>query len=296
MIRLIKNWMLPIAMLTGSIFYSLFGALSFLTPVLIFTMLLLTFSKLSPKTLRFTPLHCWLLAIQILGSLAVYLALAPFNPIVAQGVMICLLAPTATAAAVITGMLGGDISFVTSFVFASNLGVAVVAPVLFSYVGTTNDMPFIHSFLYICKEVIPLLMAPLLVAWTIRFWFPRLQEKITSLSGLSFYIWALALAIVTGKTVKFLVEQDHPNYDTEIWVGVGSLVICVLQFYVGKKIGARYGNRIAAGQSLAQKNTILAIWMSHIYLNPIASIGPASYVLWQNTINSYQLWKKRKVS
>lgn len=296
MIRLIKNWMLPIAMLTGSIFYSLFGALSFLTPVLIFSMLLLTFSKLSPKTLRFTPLHCWLLAIQILGSLAVYLALAPFNPIVAQGVMICLLAPTATAAAVITGMLGGDISFVTSFVFASNLGVAVVAPVLFSYVGNTNDMPFVHSFLYICKEVITLLMAPLLVAWAIRFWFPRVQEKVTSLSGLSFYIWALALAIVTGKTVKFLVEQDHPNYDTEIWVGVGSLVICVLQFYVGKKIGSRFGNRIAAGQSLAQKNTILAIWMSHIYLNPIASIGPASYVLWQNTINSYQLWKKRKVS
>ena len=40
---------------------------------------------------------------------------------------------------------------------------------------------------------------------------------------------------------------------------------------------------------MGQKNTILAIWMSQAYLNPIASVGPASYVLWQNIINSYQI-------
>jgi BASS family bile acid:Na+ symporter len=26
----------------------------------------------------------------------------------------------------------------------------------------------------------------------------------------------------------------------------------------------------------------------------LASVGPGSYVLWQNVINSWQLWKKRK--
>jgi bile acid:Na+ symporter, BASS family len=31
-----------------------------------------------------------------------------------------------------------------------------------------------------------------------------------------------------------------------------------------------------------------------MYLNPIASIGPGAYVLWQNIINSYQVWLKRK--
>ena len=30
------------------------------------------------------------------------------------------------------------------------------------------------------------------------------------------------------------------------------------------------------------------------YLNPLSSVGPGSYVVWQNSINSYQLWKKRK--
>ena len=47
-------------------------------------------------------------------------------------------------------------------------------------------------------------------------------------------------------------------------------------------------------EALGQKNTVLAIWMAYTYLNPLSSVGPGSYVLWQNIINSYQLWKKRK--
>ena len=45
---------------------------------------------------------------------------------------------------------------------------------------------------------------------------------------------------------------------------------------------------------LSRKNTVLAIWMAYTYLNPLSSVGPGSYVLWQNLINSWQLWKKRK--
>ena len=33
---------------------------------------------------------------------------------------------------------------------------------------------------------------------------------------------------------------------------------------------------------LGQKNTVLAIWMAYTYLNPLSSVGPGSYVLWQN--------------
>jgi BASS family bile acid:Na+ symporter len=32
--------------------------------------------------------------------------------------------------------------------------------------------------------------------------------------------------------------------------------------------------------------------MAQTYLNPISSVAPAAYVLWQNCINSYQLWRK----
>ena len=99
MLKFLKNWTLPVAMLLGAIGYPVFISLSFLTPILIFTMLLLTFCKVSPCDLKPKPLHLWLLLIQIFGSLAVYLLLYRFNKIVAEGAMVCVICPTATAAA-----------------------------------------------------------------------------------------------------------------------------------------------------------------------------------------------------
>ena len=75
---------------------------------------------------------------------------------------------------------------------------------------------------------------------------------------------------------------------------IGGLLACVIQFLLGKRIGSAYHDRISAGQALGQKNTVLAIWMASTYLHPLATIAPGSYVLWQNIVNSYQLWKKRK--
>ncbi|MCD8192975.1 MAG: transporter, partial [Tannerellaceae bacterium] len=113
-------------------------------------------------------------------------------------------------------------------------------------------------------------------------------------SGLSFYLWAISLTIVTGNTVKFLVTQDTPDYKVEIGLAMVALIICVAQFIIGRRIGWRYNDPVSSGQGLGQKNTILAIWMAQVYLNPVSSVAPAAYVLWQNIINSYQLWLKGK--
>ena len=105
-----KNWMLPIAMIVGGVFHSFFASLAFLTPYLIFLMLLVPYCKLSLGELRIAPLHVRLLLVQIAGGLGLYLALAPIDPLLAQGTFICVLAPTATSAAVVTGMLGGSVA------------------------------------------------------------------------------------------------------------------------------------------------------------------------------------------
>lgn len=110
---------------------------------------------------------------------------------------------------------------------------------------------------------------------------------------LAFYLWGVALAIVTAQTVKSLVESNAP-VGVEVLIALAGLVTCAVQFYLGKRIGTRYSDRISAGQALGQKNTVLAIWMAYTYLDPLSSVGPGSYVLWQNLFNSYQLWKKRK--
>jgi BASS family bile acid:Na+ symporter len=99
--------------------------------------------------------------------------------------------------------------------------------------------------------------------------------------------------IVTGTTVKNIV-----NAQTSIWmllaIALLGLVICIVQFAVGRFIGHYFNHTQEAGQALGQKNTAFAIWLSSTYLNPLSSVGPGCYILWQNIINSVEIWQKRK--
>ena len=293
MLQFLKDWTLPIAMLVGVILYPLIISLSFLTPYLIFVMLLLTFCKVSPKELRIKPLHLWLLAIQIFGAMAVYLLLFQWNKIVAEGVMVCIICPTATAAAVITHKLGGSAASLTTYTLLANIGAAIAVPVLFPLIESHADLSFWDSFLIILSKVFPLLICPFITAWFLAKFLPKVHQKLLQYHELAFYLWGVSLAIVTAQTFYSLLN-DPADGLTEIWIAVGAFIACCLQFFLGKTLGSVYNDRISGGQALGQKNTILAIWMAHTYLNPLSSIGPGSYVLWQNIINSYQLWKKRK--
>ena len=67
-----------------------------------------------------------------------------------------------------------------------------------------------------------------------------------------------------------------------------------MQFGVGRLIGRRYNDAVAGGQSLGQKNTILAVWLSQAFLDPVSSVAPTAYIVWQNLVNSFQLYLKGK--
>ena len=151
------------------------------------------------------------------------------------------------------------------------------------------------SFLAIGQRVVLLLILPFILALILRKFTPKLTNKIGSYSGLSFYLWTLALCVVTGRTVEFIIKQNAANHVIEILIAVAAFVLCISQFLAGRAIGKAYDDTVAGGQSIGQKNTILAIWMAQMYLNPIASIGPGAYVLWQNIVNSLQVWQKRNV-
>lgn len=291
-LKILKDWTLPIAMALGALNYRWIGQLSFLTPYLIFTMLLITFSKISWQDIRFRPAHIWLLLIQLVGSAIVYFMIRPQNEVIAQGAMLCILAPTATAAAVITGMLGGNVGFLTAYLLFCNITVAIAAPVYFSYIGVHEEFSFLQSVWYICKQVFPLLIFPLFIAVALRKWMPKVHRLLICVPKLTFYLWAFALVIVTGITVRFMMEQDESNYQLFISLALISLLLCCVQFWVGRRIGRTYGDPVSSGQGLGQKNTILALWMAQTYLHPLASLAPATYILWQNIINSYQLWRK----
>ena len=111
---------------------------------------------------------------------------------------------------------------------------------------------------------------------------------------ITFYLWSVSLLLVVGKSVSFVLQEPAEAIPQMIAMAIGAGVVCVLQFYIGRRIGARYDQRVSAAQGLGQKNTVLAVWMAVNYLNPISSIGPAAYIAWQNSINSLQLYLKMK--
>ncbi|MDE7081036.1 MAG: transporter [Muribaculaceae bacterium] len=287
-----KTLMLPVALIGGAVLHEWMGYLTFLSPYLIFAMLFITYCKLRPSDFRLTREECFLLLIQLALSLGVYGALVWWNHTVAEGVFICIFVPTATAAPVITSMLGGSISKVAAYSLLCNLVVAAVGPLLLAWIGDAEGMTFGASFLKILRQVVPLLLGPLAVAFALRYVLPKVHSKILGMQQLSFYLWAVALFIIVGSCVSFAIRQWRPeNTLTMVWLCLGALGACLLQFVIGRRFGKAYGDPVSGGQSLMQKNTVLAVWLALAYMNPIASIAPAAYIAWQNIINSWQLMK-----
>ena len=313
LLTFLKDWMLIIAILTGIAGYFLYvnipwldsthrlagQIMSVMQPLLIFAMLFLTFCKINPSQLRIRRWHLWLLLIQggafaLIGCL---LILLPENGmrVVMEGAMICLICPTATAAAVITRKLGGDINNVTTYTILINITNAMLIPVMVPFVHPHPGMSVVTSAGLILAKVFPLLLLPLLAALLLRRIAPKVCDKIATYQELSFYLWAVALASAMAVTTRSIV---HSTVDiaTQAWLVVVSLLCCCLQFYLGRRIGEVYNDKITAGQSFGQKNTVLAIWMGYTFFTPVTAIVGGFYSIWHNVINSYQLYVHKKHS
>lgn len=291
----LKPWMLPIAMVGGILFHGPINKIQGIVPYLIFTMLLITFCRVKPREFRLDRTIWWLLAFQIVGAILLYVGLRPLNIPVAQSAFICVLCPTATAAPVVTGMLGGSIAYVASYSIISNLATALLAPALFIWVGSgANELSFWEEFLLIIKQVGPLIILPLLIALILNAFAPKVHKAISGVQSVSFYLWAVSLFVVVGRSVSFMLSEPADRIPEMVSMAIIAGIVCVIQFKVGRRIGKLNNDPVSAGQGLAQKNTVLAIWMALTYLDPICSIGPAAYIAWQNTINSFQLYRKMK--
>lgn len=291
----LKTLMLPIAMVCGALFAPWMGYVTFLSPYLIFTMLFITYCKLKISDFKPNRFEVALLATQMALAGAAYALTFFWNRTLAEGVFICFFIPTATAAPVITAMLGGSISRVATYSLMCNAVVAVAGPVVLAAIGEHSYMTFLDSFKMILMQVFPLIVAPLVLALILRYSVPRLHSKIVNMQQLSFYLWAVSLFIVVGSCVSFAINNWTPESTvTMVLLALGALVACLVQFKIGRIIGGRFGDRVSGGQGLGQKNTVLAVWLALAYMNPMASIAPAAYVAWQNSINSWQLMRHER--
>lgn len=306
----LKNLTLIIAIVTGIAAYFIYAAIPILTPtrpyalkavsivqpMLIFAMLLLTFCRIEPRRLRLKRWHWWLLIIQGVGftGIGLFLIILPHSSwrIMLEGTMILLICPTATAAAIITRKLGGDINNITTYTILINITAALLIPAIVPLVHPSAHTGILATALTILAKVFPLLLLPLGIALALRKWLPKAWRYLAGKTEVSFYLWAIALALATAVTARQVVHSDI-DAATMLGLIVASLLCCIFQFWIGRKIGRRHGDHITAGQSLGQKNTVLAIWLGYTFFTPITAVAGGFYSIWHNLVNSWQLYKSR---
>lgn len=288
----IKTIVMPLAMVVGAVLcrplaYVEAACDNMLTPLLIASMLFLTFCRIDLREMRLRWVHLIMLAVQIVGGVVVFVALRPWlGEVVAQGAMMCVLAPIAMAAVVIGGMLGAKVAPMVSYSLVCNIVTAIVVPPILHAFGNGTC-----TFMEIISRVAPTLIAPFVVAQALRYTLPKIAKWFADHSSYSFYLWLFSLVLVMGRTTAFIIDTPA-DISVEIELALVALVLCLAQFRLGRYIGERSGDRVAGAQSVGQKNTILAIWLTLNFLNPIASIAPTAYIVWQNFVNSYQIYKK----
>lgn len=309
-VAFIKDWMLPIAMVTGICTYLLLhfvpslsvsaepafsGIAKNLQPVMVALMLFLQFNKISPHDLKFRRWHIWLLLFQALMFVvpALICTSIPHGNvrILIECAMLCFVCPTAAAAGVITDKLGGSLSDTVTYVVLINILAAFIIPLVIPIVHPAADVSFWSSFFAICKRVFPLLVFPLLLAWLIRYTIRPLQIFLMRYAHWAFYIWGFTLCLSIYLATKALI-----NSGISVWIAflicIVSLACCLVQFIIGRKAGGRE-DAITAGQALGQKNSGFLIWLGFTYMTPVTSVAGGLYSIWQNLVNSWELYQQR---
>jgi BASS family bile acid:Na+ symporter len=286
----LQTILMPVAMIVGGVFHHWLGELRVLVPYLIFAMLFIPFCGMRLSELRVSGLHAALLGFQAAVSIGVYAAVRPFDVELAQGAMICVLAPTATAAVVVASMLGARVPTMLAYSLLVNFAVALGAPLFFAVIAPGGDVSFGRTFVTILWRVVPMIVMPFVTAMALRWLAPKIADGVQRMGVVSFYLWVVALTTTTAQVVNFVATQSQLSLTKGFAFAGVALVLCLVQFFGGKWIGSRWGETVAGGQALGQKNTVLAIWLAQSYLNPVSSIAPAAYVMWQTIFNSIQLY------
>lgn len=299
-LNFLKNWVLIIALLVGCLAHNALIAYADKTMYLIFGMLFFTFCRIDPSQLKLRRVHWIFLSIQILGAaLSYYILKLCGAETVAESVMICILTPTAAASVVVTMKLGGDMASNATYVLLSSIAVSLVVPLWFPFINPAmEDISFWVACWSILKKVMPLLLGPFVLAMALKWLLPKVHDKAASWHEVSFYLWALCLVFSAAQMVD-AIDRSEVSWLISVLLVVCGVVICLAQFALGHRLGGRYGDRVGGGQSLGQKNIVLAIWISYMFLSrtagetPLVVVALGAYIITQNMVNSWQLYRMR---
>lgn len=307
-----RKFALPCSLVLGALGYLIFAYIPFLQPlgdvvgprlvelmpVVLFALLYVTFCKIEIKEMKPKTWHFVLQLIRTSLALLMVIAICLFGKnyeakVILEGAFICFICPTAAAVAVVTEKLGGSIGSLTTYTVIANIFTMIIIPSLFPMVEKGADVSFLYMSMMVFRNVTTVLVVPLLLALLSRKFLPRFVDKVKSVKDLGFYMWCFNLTILMGETLRNFLHATVSGWILALLLIV-PLAVCLVQFAIGKAVGRHWNASISAGQALGQKNTIVGIWLTLTFLNPLAAVAPGAYVVWQNLVNGWQLWYKEK--
>lgn len=198
--------------------------------------------------------------------------------------------PTATAAPVITGLLGRREDYATVSVVSTNLFTAfALAPLVALVIGGTIEI----DTPALAWKTLLLVGAPFALAMLFRRFCVPAAEFIRRRKRYSFYLWMVMLFTVCAQSSSYICRQENlsPFVLAEIFALAAAM--CAINFTAGYFLGEKRFRR-ECSQSLGQKNTMLMLWVGLAFFNPVVALGPTFYVVCHNLWNSWQLRRADK--
>ena len=312
-LKFLKDWTLPVSLAVGIIGYFLFAEVPFLDPVCqwfmpisrpilpscMFLILFVVFCKVDFTKLRPVKWHFWvalqqLVFVWIVVGLILVFHLDGEPLMLMEALLGCIIGPCAAASSVITAKMGGSMEQMTTYTFISNFITSLLIPLCFPLIEKGEHISFLSAFLAILYQVFAVLVVPMFLAFIVKHCFHRFHRWVLSINDLGFYLWGGSLILVSGTTMRNIMHS-HASVWLIATIAFLALVLCIVQFATGRFIGHYFHTVVESGQALGQKNTPFAIWAATAYLNPLSTVGPGCYVLWQNIINSVELWHHQRL-
>lgn len=291
----IRTWGLLIAFIIGGLVPQ-FGELQWMLGYNISIMLGIAFIGVDVSRVRIGLRHVLLVAGTLLLAYTPWFLLNACNlPVLALAAFFAAIAPVGTAVPVLTGLLDGDVEFSVSAQLLSNLGMAVLLPLLVPPVIASADTPeFSVLFWGVLGKVSSLILIPAAVVTLIRLIHPRAKAWAPKLKDYSLYVWIFTLTIMAGRAVMQVKQAPFP-IEEMLGVIFVALALCAASYYLGTLIGYPK-HSMECKVALGQKSTIVTIYLALTFAHeyPLVFFAPIFYSVTQNILNAVMVSRHEK--
>ena len=248
--------------------------------------------KFSGLKVRFY--HWYLLAANLMIGVLAWLLACHFcggNTEVAKAVFFTAISPTATAAPVVIGFLGGNVATVLMGFLISDLGISLFLIGLLPVVTGQMDWRFVNE---VFLNIALVMALPVFLSRVLLHFWPWLADFAKYKIGPhALWAWSVMLLILGGMARTTFDRQEVSALAILLQIGCATLAICVLNFLLGWLIGPRR-YKLESSQLLGQKNTSFTIYLAITFASPVAALGPLFYILWHNSWNAIQMFQFEK--